>query len=125
MNQIYKPGTLVTALYKSFDGKALPGIFLVVYDEALDSHHIHDNNVVAFKCTTSHAVVGNYTVALDPEEVPGLENMSIAACSKLQTLDKLKIGKVICELPKSVYTKVYKEYESFITEMNRQMRGGL
>ena len=22
MNQIYKPGTLVTALYKSFDGKA-------------------------------------------------------------------------------------------------------
>ena len=76
-----------------------------MYDEALDSHHIHDNNVVAFKCTTSHAVVGNYTVALDPEEVPGLENMSIAACSKLQTR-QTKIGKVICELP-SLCTQRY------------------
>lgn len=125
MNQIYKPGTLVTALYKSFDGTKLPGIFLVLYDESLDPRHNFDCNVVGVKCTTSHAVVGNYTIALEPEEIPGLENASIAACSKLQTLDKSKIGKVICQLPSHVYTKFYKEYTDFANEVDRQMKGGL
>lgn len=125
MNQIYNSGTLVTALYKSFEGKALPGIFLILYDEALDPRHNFDGNVVGVKCTTSHAVVGNYAIALDPEEIPGLENASIAACSKLQTLDKSKIGKVICQLPDHVYTKFYKEYTDFANEVDRQMKGGL
>lgn len=125
MNQIYQPGTLVTAIYKSFDGSKLPGIFLILYDEALDPRHNFDNNVVGIKCTTSHAVVGNYTIALDPDEISELDNATIAACSKLQTLDKNKIGKIICRLPAHVYTKLYKEYSNFANEVDRQMKGGL
>ena len=125
MSNILEPGTLICASYKTFDGTKKPGIFFVLYDEALDSSHIHTNNVVCFKCTTSHAVVGNYTVALDPEFITFLENPTIAACSKLQTLDKKQIFKVLGRVDDITFKKVYKEYEMFTQEVCRQMRSGL
>ena len=37
MDSIYRPGTLLCANYKDFNGKLQPGVFLVIYDEALDA----------------------------------------------------------------------------------------
>jgi len=125
MNNIFEPGTLVCASYKTFDGSKKPGIFFIVYDEALDASHIHTNNVLCFKCTTSHSVVGNYTVALDPEFVTFLENPTIAACSKLHTLEKKQIFKVLGKVDEITFRKVYKEYERFNQETCRQMRSEL
>ena len=121
MNPIYRPGTLVCATYKEFDGKQQPGVFVILYDEALDSNHRFKDNVVALKCTTSMSIVGNYTVTLTDGNNPTIERPTIASCSKPITLKKSNIFKVICTLHPVTYRTVYKTYKKFAGEIDRQM----
>lgn len=121
MDNIYRPGTLVCVNYKDFKGKIQPGVFLVIYDEALDSHHQFKNNVTALKCTTSSSIIGNYTVALNDGNNPDLERDTIVACSKVHTLDKSQIFKTICTIHPVTYRSVYKVYKKYMNEIEREM----
>lgn len=121
MNEIYRPGTLVCARYKTFDGKLQPGVFLILYDEALDSHHQFKENVTALKCTTSDSIIGNYTVTLNDGNNSFVERDTIVACSKLHTLDKKQIFKTLGTIHSSTYRSVYKVYKRFINEIEREM----
>jgi len=118
---IFRPGTLVCANYRDFKGKLVPGVFLIVYDEALDSHHQFKNNVSALKCTTSDAIIGNYTVTLNDGNNPSVERDTIVACSKMHTIDKVQIFKVICTIHPTTYRNIYKVYKKFTNEVEREM----
>lgn len=121
MNNIFRPGTLVCARYKAFDGKLLPGVFLILYDEALDSHHQFKENVTALKCTTSDSIIGNYTVTLNDGNNSFVERDTIVACSKVHTLDKKQIFKELGVIAPETYRNVYKVYKKFINEIEREM----
>lgn len=121
MDALYHAGTLVCANYRDFKGKLQPGVFLIIYDEALDSHHQFKNNVTALKCTTSDAIIGNYTVTLNDGNNPEVERDTIVACSKVHTIDKSQIFKVICTIHSTTFKSVYKVYRKFISEMEREM----
>lgn len=121
MKDIYRPGTIVCAHYKTFKGESQPGVFLVLYDEALDSQHHFKENIVALKCTTSSAIVGNYTVALNDGNNPKIERDTIVACSKIHTLDKSQVFKEVCVLHPVTFRTVYKTYKRFISEVEREM----
>jgi len=121
MDSIYRPGTLLCANYKDFNGKLQPGVFLVIYDEALDAHHQFKNNITVLKCTTSDAIIGNYTVTLNDGNNPDIERDTIVACSKLHTLDKTQIFKVICTVHPYTYKQVYKVYRRYVREVEREM----
>lgn len=118
---IYRPGTLVCAKYLDFEGVSQNGVFLVVYDEALDSHHQFKNNITALKCTTSSAIIGNYTVALNDGNNPDIERDTIVACSKVHTIDKSQIFKTICTIHPITYKNIYKVYKRYISETEREM----
>lgn len=121
MEYIYRPGTLVAARYKRFDGSMQPGVFLILYDEALDSHHQFKENVTALKCTTSNAIIGNYTVTLNDGNNDFVERDTIVACSKLHTLNKNQIFKEIGVISPITYRTIYKVYKRFINEIEREM----
>ena len=118
---IFIPGTIVCANYRNFKGELQPGVFLVVYDEALDSHHQFKNNVTALKCTTSDSIIGNYTVTLNDGNNPDIERDTIVACSKIHTLDKSQIFKTICTVHPVTYRSIYKVYKKYINEIEREM----
>lgn len=121
METIFRPGTLVAARYKKFDGSTQPGVFLILYDEALDSHHQFKDNVTALKCTTSDSIIGNYTVTLNDGNNNFLERDTVVACSKVHTLNKSQIFKVIGIINPITYTTVYKVYKRFVNEIEREM----
>lgn len=121
MNNIFRPGTLVCARYKAFDGKLLPGVFLILYDEALDAHHQFKENVTALKCTTSDSIIGNYTVTLNDGNNSFVERDTIVACSKVHTLDKKQIFRELGVIAPETYRNVYKVYKKFINEIEREM----
>ena len=121
MNNIYRPGTLICANYKTFDGKMQPGVFLVLYDEALDSHHQFKENITALKCTTSSSIIGNYTVSLMDGNNSFLERDTIVACSKVHTLDKRQIFRELGVIAPVTYKSVYKVYKKFTNEVEREM----
>ena len=121
MDNIYRPGTMVCARYKTFDGKLQPGVFLILYDEALDSHHQFKENVTALKCTTSDSIIGNYTVTLNDGNNPFLERDTIVACSKVHTINKRQIFKELGTIHPITYRSVYKVYKRFVNEIEREM----
>jgi hypothetical protein len=121
MNHIYRPGTIVCARYKTFSGKMQPGVFLVLYDEALDSHHQYKENILVLKCTTSDSIIGNYTVSLNDGNNPFLERDTIVACSKAHTLCKNQVFKELGVIAPVTYRSVYKVFKKFMSEIEREM----
>jgi len=120
-NDLFKAGTLVCANYRNFKGELKPGVFLVIYDEALDSQHQFKNNICALKCTTSSSIIGNYTVTLSDGNNPDVERDTIVACSKIHTLDKSQIFRTICVIHPVTFKSVYKVYKKFNNEILREM----
>lgn len=121
MYNIYKPGTIVCANYTDFNGETRAGVFLVVYDEALDSNHNHKNNLLVLKVTTSHTMVSNYAVSLADGNNDFLDRDCMVICSKLHTINKEEVYKVPGTLKPYTFRVVYKQFRKFISELERQM----
>lgn len=115
------PGTIICAKYNKFDGSDATGIFCVLYDEQLDSDVQTRKNIVAIKLSTQFTLVSNYSVEVDKERNSFLESKSIACCSKLHILHKSdQVYKILGKLDSVTYTKVFKAYMRFISEIQRQ-----
>lgn len=122
MKSVLKPGTIVCANYCDFNGNAQHGIFIVLYDEQLDSAHNFKGNVTAIKVTTSLNMTTSYTVFLKDGKTDCLERDCVALCSKVHTLDKdIQIYKIIGSLHPATLRAVYKVYRRYISEVERQM----
>jgi hypothetical protein len=123
--KVYKSGTIIIANYVTFKGETKQGVFMVMYDEALDNVTDSVMNVTAIKITTQLSMVGNYTVNLKNEDSDFFKHESLASCSKIHTLHKNQIVGVIGILGEKTYKKVYTGVRKFINEIDRQMLGGL
>lgn len=123
--KVYKSGTIIIANYVTFKGETKQGVFMVMYDEALDNVTDSVMNVTAIKITTQLSMVGNYTVNLKNEDSDFFKHESLASCSKIHTLHKNQIVGVIGILGEKTYKKVYTGIRKFLNEIDRQMLGGL
>lgn len=121
MNSLLKPGTIVTANYADFEGKKKVGIFCILYDEQLDSSNTFKGNVVALKVTTSYNMITNYCVPLTDGRNSFIERECMVLCSKLHTLEKEQIYKVLGSIHPHTLRQVYKCFRRFETELERQM----
>ena len=123
--KVYKSGTVVIANYVNFKGEKKQGVFMILYDEALDNVTDSVMNVTAIKITTQLSMVGNYTVNLKNEDSDFFKHDSLASCSKIHTIHKNQIVGVIGILGEKTYKKVYTGIRKFLNEIDRQMLGGL
>lgn len=123
--KVYKSGTIVIANYINFKGENKQGVFMILYDEALDNTTDSVMNLTAIKITTQLSMVGNYTVNLKNEDSSFFKYDSLASCSKIHTLHKNQIVGVIGILGEKTYKKVYTGIRKFLNEIDRQMLGGL
>lgn len=115
-------GTVVCSNYNLFDGTTKQGVFLVLYDEQMDINVLDKKNVVAIKISTQDTCVANYSVELNNNMNPFFDKPCIACCSKIHILHKKEqVYKVIGNLDMSTYKKVYKVYNKFLSELNRQV----
>lgn len=121
MKSLLKPGSVVCSSYVDFEGKTCVGLFCVLYDEQLDSANNFKGNVIALKITTSYSMITNYCVPLNDGRNDFFEKNCIALCSKVHTIDKDNIYKVLGELHPYTLRQVYKNYRRFETELERQM----
>lgn len=123
--KVYKSGTVVIANYVTFKGETKQGIFMILYDEALDNTIDSVMNLTAIKITTKLSMVGNYAVHLENEDCDFFKHESLASCSKIHTIHKNQIVAVIGILGEKTYKKVYTGFRKFLNEIDRQMLGGL
>lgn len=123
--KVYKSGTIVIANYINFKGENKQGVFMVLYDEALDNTTDSVMNLTVIKITTQLSMVGNYTVNLKNEDSDFFKYDSLASCSKIHTIHKNQIVGVIGILGEKTYKKVYTGIRKFLNEIDRQMLGGL
>ena len=121
MISLLKPGTIVCANYTDFQGNKLVGLFLILYDEQIDASHNFKGNVTAVKITTSLNMCSNYSVCLKDGKNEFLDKDCFALCSKVTTLDKDQIYKVLGSLHPYTLRQVYKCYRRYETEVERQM----
>lgn len=123
--RVYKSGTIIIANYVNFKGEQKQGVFMVLYDEALDNTTDSVMNVSCIKITTQLSMVGNYAVNLKNEDSDFFKHESLASCSKIHTIHKNQISGVIGVLGEKTYKKVYSGFRKFVNELDRQMLGGL
>lgn len=121
MQSLMKPGTVVCANYTDFQGNKTVGIFLILYDEQLDSSHTYKGNVTAIKVTTSLNMCTNYCVCLTDGRSDFFERDCFALCSKVTVLDKEQIYKVLGNIHPYTLRQVYKVYRRYEAELERQM----
>lgn len=121
MNNLLKPGTIVTANYADFEGKKRVGIFCILYDEQLDSSNHFKGNVIGLKVTTSYNMITNYCVPLTDGRNDFIEKDCMVLCSKVHTLEKEQIYKILGNIHPHTLRQVYKCYRRFETELERQM----
>ena len=122
MSKVIVPGTIVCANFVEFDGKTSVGLFYVLYDEASDSNNFHKDNIVGLKITSTSPAISNYMVDLKHHGSNSfIEKQCYVMCSKIHTLDKSQIYKVLGEVGYSTYKAVYKTYNKFLFELNRQV----
>ena len=121
-NRPLVPGSIVCSQYSDFDGERRTGIFLIIYDETLDTSLLHNKNCIALKLTTQNTLVNNYVVAINTELNNFLDSDSLVCCSKLHLLNKTKeIYKYLGQLDNYTYKRVVKVYSKFARELERQM----
>ena len=84
--KVYKSGTVVIANYVNFKGEKKQGVFMILYDEALDNTTDSVMNLTAIKITTQLSMVGNYAVNLKNEDSDFFKHDSLASCSKIHTI---------------------------------------
>ena len=119
--EIYPAGTIVCANYKQFKGEVKPGVFVILYDEALDSAHSHKNNVMALKCTTHEDMVSNYSMSPNDGNHDFMSKETVVACSKIHTLGKNQIFKTLGVVHPTTYKLLYKTCKKFMKELERQV----
>lgn len=125
-NQPLLPGTIVCSNFNTFDGERKAGIFIILYDEQNDSLVLDNKNAMAIKLSTKNTCVGNYVVEINREYHQFLNEDCIACCSKLHVLHKREqIYKVLGRLNPVTYKLVYKTYQKFFQEINRQLTNTL
>lgn len=116
------PGTIILAKYNRFDGALTDGIFCVLYDEQLDQNVFTKKNIIAVKLSTKLTTASNYSVKIDMDKNNYLRSESIVCCSKPHILHKeQQVYGIVGTLDPITYTKVYKNYLRFSTEITRQL----
>lgn len=121
MNGVLKPGSIVCAKYLDFENKERIGIFCVLYDEQLDASNNFKGNIIVLKVSTSYSMITNYCVPLTDGRNDFLEKDCMTLCSKVHTLDKSQVYKVLGCLHPHTLRQVYKVYRRFETELERQL----
>lgn len=121
MTHVLRPGTILCASYTDFQGNKQVGIFCVLYDEQLDSSNNFKGNIVALKVTTSYNMIVNYCVPLNDGRNDFFDKDCIALCSKVHTMEKEQVYKILGTLHPYTLRQVYKVYRRFVTELERQM----
>ena len=121
MISLLKPGTIVCAKYPDFEGKLVPGIFCVLYDEQLDASNNFKNNIIALKVSTSYNMITSYCVPLNDVRNTFFDKDCMALCSKPHVLEKDSVYKILGVLHPYTLRQVYKVYRRFETELERQM----
>jgi len=120
------PGTIVCAAYNEFEGERKVGIFCVLYDEQLDNNILQKKNVFAIKLSTQTTLAGNYSVEVPINRNEFLDKQCVACCSKIHTLHKIyNIYKVLGTLDAITMKNIYKTYNRFVTEVERQILDGV
>ncbi len=116
------PGTIVCAAYNEFEGERKAGIFCVLYDEQLDNNILQKKNVFAIKLTTQTTLTGNYSVEVLLNRNDFLDKQCVACCSKVHILHKIhNVYKVLGVLDPITMKNIYKTYNRFVTEVERQI----
>lgn len=121
-NKPLLPGTVVCANYYSFDNEPKVGIFIVLYDEQSDNFVFGDKNILGIKLSTKNTCVSNYAIEINTEYNSFLNDDCIACCSKIHVLHKKEqVYKVLGILNYGTYKQVFKTYNKFMQEVNRQL----
>lgn len=116
------PGTVVCAKYEDFDGKQRVGLFVVLYDEQLDTNTDHCKNTICCKLSTQTTLVSTYSARIDLNYNSFLETPCIACCSKIHVLHKeTNIYKVLGKLSPGTMKLITKMYVKFMNETQRQL----
>ena len=121
MISLLKPGTVVCANYTDFQGKVTNGLFIVLYDEQLDSSHNYKGNVTTLKITTSLNMCTNYCVCLTDARNEFFDKDCFALCSKVNVLNKEQIYKILGVVHPHTLRQVYKCYRRYEVEVERQL----
>lgn len=115
-------GTIVCAKFADFDREEKIGLFCILYDEQLDGNILNKQNVLAIKLTTQQTTMGDYTVAINMERNPYLQNLCSACCSKVHILHKKKqVYKILGMLDKATYNRIVKTYVNFQSKVEKQV----
>lgn len=121
MNNLLCPGTIVAAKYNDFNGDPQTGLFLILYDEQLDSSNTFKSNFVCVKVSTKLQMVTNYCVPLTDGHNDFFDKPCIALCSKVHTFSKDQVYKTLGRLHPYTMKQCYKVYRRFETELERQL----
>ena len=117
----YKAGDVVCANYGKFDGSTGVGVFLVMYNERSDRQYSNNkNNLICCKITTNNLLGDSYTVRIRQGEA-NMNEESLVNISKLHVLANDQVFKYIGSLSGNKMIMIFKEYNRFNSELERQL----
>jgi len=120
-----RPGSVVLVDYADLNGNICKGIFLVLYDEAIDNLTQLGNNVIALKITTSINQISSYYVALDLEKDTFFDRQCYVVCNRPNTLNKSQIRAYMGTIQKRELLKVYRLFQKYNANVEQQILDSL
>jgi len=118
------PMSVVLAEYKNLQGAVTTGLFLVIYNEDLDSEEYNCKNCVGLKITSQDIYANKYRYKLFKDKCTFLERDSFVYCNKPTTL-LLSNCKVLGFIPKCFGVEIYNRWLDFITASQHQISQSL
>lgn len=111
-------GDIICANYHDMYGKETVGMFLVIYDEETDDNTEGVANVMALKITSNLEVNCNYKVPVYNET---FDKKCVVVCSKVHTLHKKNIFKVLSKLDGHLMLRVLCMFNKYMSTINAQI----
>ena len=114
-----KAFTVVKADYNNIKGQNVSGLFLIIYNEAMDDTISYVKNVVGFKLTTRAAFMNRYYYRLKKKHNAFLHEDSWVQCSRPYVLDIDKC-EYLGTIAFSASMGIYKRLKEFLKEADVQ-----
>lgn len=112
-------GTVIRKRYMTFNKEYVIGYFLVLYDETYDYGINYNQNLLAFKITSSRHLL-QYDVELKKKYAPFLHHNSYVMCSKPMVLLKQDYEILGTITPADLF-KVYTTFKRFVSQITEQV----
>lgn len=120
---IFTPGDLISADYVDMHGTKTTGLFVIIYNEALDTDVETRLNLTCLKVTSNVKYYDKYCFTLS-QRFYGLSTVSIVRANKIFTIKTSSVNKFYISLSERDFHHVSKKLSEYFEQVIKQFNFG-